>query len=57
MPHHIYMGFMLRGWHAFWQRAARSRVDPRVLAETDWSDLDAIWRAIVHAFDGIPWGR
>ena len=40
---------------AFWERAARSRVDPRVLSETDWSGLDAIWRAIFHAFDDIPW--
>ena len=40
---------------AFWQRATRSKTDSRVRAETDWSGLDAIWQAIVHAFDDVPW--
>ena len=40
---------------AFWQRAARCRTDPRLVVETDWSGLDAIWLAIVHVFDDVPW--
>jgi len=42
---------------AFWKRSARLRIEPRLRAGTDWSGLDAIWQAIVHAFDDLPLGE
>lgn len=40
---------------AFWKRATVCRTDPHQVTDTDWSGLDAIWRAVFHAFDDIPW--
>jgi hypothetical protein len=39
----------------FWKRASSCRTDPRQVAETDWSGLNAIWQAVFHAFDEVPW--
>jgi hypothetical protein len=39
---------------AFWKRASRCRTDPLIIADTDWSGLDAIWQAVFHAFDNVP---
>lgn len=41
--------------NAFWKRVSRCRTDPQLVAETDWTGLDAIWQAAFHAFDDVPW--